>query len=79
MTVTDINAKMSLMAPGQPVIYRSIITAASEEESVQYPSKFLNTSHLPGLPAHVHLIKVGIPVMLVSSLNPPRLIMGPGE
>ena len=79
MTVTGINAKMSHMVPVQPLIYRSIIKAAREEDPVHYPSEFVNSIHFHELPAHVLFIKVDIPVMLMSSLNPLRLIMGPGS
>jgi ATP-dependent DNA helicase PIF1 len=37
-----------------------------------YPTKFLNTLSIVGLPEHVLHLKIGVPVMLLHSLDPSR-------
>ena len=37
-----------------------------------YPTKFLNTIPIPGLPDHVLHLKIGVPIMLLRNLDPSR-------
>lgn len=48
----------------------------SEDDATHYPPEFLNSIELAGLPPHILSLKVGMPVMILRSLNPPRLMNG---
>lgn len=41
-----------------------------------YPTEFLNSLELSGLPSLKLRLKVGVPVMLMRNLDPPRLCNG---
>jgi ATP-dependent DNA helicase PIF1 len=58
------------------VSYKSIDTVCDTAEAVNYPTKFLNSLDLPGMPSHNLQLKVGSPVILLRNLNPPRLCNG---
>ena len=62
--------------PGDCKTYLSDDSAISEEESVHYPIEFLHTVEIAGLLTHKLNVQVGMPVMLVRPLNPPRLMNG---
>ncbi|GFS06065.1 ATP-dependent DNA helicase PIF1 [Elysia marginata] len=58
------------------MVYLSIDTTVTDEESVHYPTEFLNSIEVAGLPSHKLCIKVGMPVMVMRSLTPPRVMNG---
>ncbi|UYV73206.1 hypothetical protein LAZ67_10002175 [Cordylochernes scorpioides] len=61
---------------GESTIYRSIDTMVDPDESVSYPPEFLNSLELSGTPSHKIVLKVGVPVILIRNLDPPRLCNG---
>ena len=75
-SVTKINSKLTDMMPEPSKLYESINTAVSDDEVTHYPPEFLNSIETSGLPPHKLNIKVGMPVMVLRSLNPPRLMNG---
>ena len=75
-TVTKINEKLTAMMPNLPTTYSAVNTAISDEDATHYPTEFLNSIELSGLPPHLLQIKIGMPVMVLRSLNPPRLMNG---
>lgn len=46
------------------------------DRAIRYPVEFLYSVNPPGPPSHSLLLKVGIPVMLLRSLNPPKFCNG---
>ena len=75
-SVTKINSKLIGMMPSSSNLYKSINTAVSDDEATHYPPEFLNSIETSGLPPHKLNIKVGMPVIVLRSLNPPRLMNG---
>lgn len=76
-TVDEINAACLAMFPGETVEYRSFDSIPSDEDlAVQFPVEALNSLDPPGLPQHRLELKVGMPVMLLRNLHPPRLCNG---
>jgi ATP-dependent DNA helicase PIF1 len=42
----------------------------TDDYSLEFPSEFLNTINLPGMPSHKLVLKQGMPVMLLRNLDP---------
>ena len=57
-------------------VYRSIDTTVSLEDAVHYPVEFLNSLNPSGVPPHELKLKVGVPIIILRNLNPPRLCNG---
>ena len=74
--VTKINSKLINMMPASFKLYNSIDTDISDDEATHYPPEFLNSIETSGLPPHKINIKIDMPVMVLRSLNPPRLMNG---
>ncbi|UYV67627.1 hypothetical protein LAZ67_5001401 [Cordylochernes scorpioides] len=75
-TVLEINNTILNSIPGESKIYRSIDTMVDPDESVSYPPEFLNSLELSGTPSHKIVLKVGVPVILIRNIDPPRLCNG---
>lgn len=74
--VTKINTTLSDLMPVPAKIFTSLNTTLSDDDATHYPTEFLNTIELAGLPPHILPLKTGMPVMILRSLNPPRLMNG---
>jgi ATP-dependent DNA helicase PIF1 len=74
--VNELNLKIQHLLPGDLVSYKSINTVCDATEAVNYPTEFLNSLDLPGMPLHNLQLKIGSPVILLRNLNPPRLCNG---
>lgn len=61
---------------GNEVVYTSINTVVEQDDATHYPVKFLNSLSASGLPAHTIKLKVGVPIMLLRNLSPPKLCNG---
>lgn len=75
-TVDDINSKLLHILPGQPMVYKSVDFVTDSDETVNYPTEFLNSLTIAGLPPHKLTLKVGAPIILLRNLNPPKLCNG---
>ncbi|GFU49356.1 ATP-dependent DNA helicase [Trichonephila clavipes] len=62
--------------PGESQMYLSINTVCNLDEAVNYPTEFLNSISVPGLPPHKLELKIGVPFILLRNLNPPKLCNG---
>ncbi|KAL0882000.1 hypothetical protein ABMA27_001749 [Loxostege sticticalis] len=58
------------------VVYYSINTILDQGAATTYPVEFLNSLSASGLPAHTITLKVGVPIMLLRNLTPPKLCNG---
>jgi ATP-dependent DNA helicase PIF1 len=74
--VNAINFSIQKEIPGEATTYKSIDTVMNQDEVVNYPTEFLNSLDLPGIPPHVLTLKIGVPIILLRNINPPRLCNG---
>ncbi|XP_067140991.1 ATP-dependent DNA helicase pif1-like [Centruroides vittatus] len=74
--VNDINFSIQNRIPGELTTYKSIDTVMNQDEIVNYPTEFLNSLDLPGMPPHILTLKIGVPIILLRNINPPRLCNG---
>ncbi|CAK9293163.1 unnamed protein product [Gordionus sp. m RMFG-2023] len=68
VNVDYINIKLMNKIPGDLVIYTSTYETITEEATF-YPTEFLNTLNISGLPPYKLSLKVGIPIILMGNLN----------
>ena len=68
-TVDSINASLLEEVGGESRTYFSIDTVCDPEQAVTFPTDFLNSLKLSGLPAHKLDLKIGVPVMLLRNLG----------
>ncbi|XP_069965797.1 uncharacterized protein [Bactrocera oleae] len=74
--VSLLNTLIMEKIPGNSTTYLSINTICQSEQAVHYPVEFLNSINAPGLPQHQIDLNIGIPIMLLRNLNPPKLCNG---
>ena len=58
MDFVDLNLKIQESLPGDLVLYKRIDTVYDAKEAVNYPTEFLNSLDLPGMPPHLLRLKV---------------------
>ena len=71
--VDKINEVIMEKFPGEGKTYLSADSVADEDMASTYPTDFLNSVTLSGMPPHAMTLKVGAPVMLLRNLR-----VGPG-
>lgn len=74
--VDQINADIQEEIQGQVMLYKSIDTVMNQDDTVNYPTEFLNSIELPGMPLHNLKLKVGSAIIMLRSINQPRLCNG---
>ena len=76
IVVDAINRVILEAVPGDERVYSSIDTVVDEQQVVNFPTEFLNSLDISGLPPHNLTLKIGVPIMMLRNLNPPRLCNG---
>jgi len=68
----EINKRVLDLLPGSSRTYTSVNTFITEDKSklLQFPSEFLDSLEMTGLPYHGPILKEGAVVMLLRNLNP---------
>ncbi|XP_053968141.1 ATP-dependent DNA helicase pif1-like [Anastrepha ludens] len=74
--VNDINSAILDQISGDIVAYKSMDTITDQDDVVNYPTEFLNSLDLPGLPPHNLRLKIGAPIIMLRKINVPRLCNG---
>lgn len=76
MKFTTKHDKIQRMIPGEEKNYISINSTVEQDDSVNYPTEFLNSLNVPGMPLHCLKLKVGSPIILLRNLDSPKLCNG---
>nr|XP_042913409.1 uncharacterized protein LOC122273401 [Parasteatoda tepidariorum] len=76
VNVIELNLKIKQLLPGNLVTYKSVDAVCDPIEAANFPTEFLNSLDLPGIPPHNLVLRVGSPVILLRILNLPRLCNG---
>ena len=61
---------------GKHTTYKSIDTIMNMDEIVNYPIEFFNSLDIPGIPQHILSLKIGMPIIPLRNINPPRMCNG---
>ncbi|GBP22164.1 hypothetical protein EVAR_10674_1 [Eumeta japonica] len=69
--IEDLNATIQTFLPGQLVSSKSVDTVMNQDDVLNYPTEFLNSLELPGLPPHNLQLKVGTVVIMLRNINEP--------
>ena len=70
--VDNMNDRVLNMFPGDMVTCFSVDSVAEVDQQSVYPTEYLNSLTLSGLPPHKLNIKLGAPVMLLRNMDPSR-------
>lgn len=74
--VNEMNFQIQEKIAGELKNYKSVDTVTNEDEVVNYPTEFLNSLELPGLPPHNLQLKIGSVIIMLRNINQPRLCNG---
>ena len=74
--VDDFNFVIQNQIIGTLHSFKSIDCVTNKDKVTNYPSEFLNSLDVPGLPPHNLQLKVGLVVMMFQNLNQPKLCTG---
>ncbi|XP_069962572.1 uncharacterized protein [Bactrocera oleae] len=71
--VADLNIIIQNQIVGTLYSFKSIDCVTNEDEATNYPTEFLNSLDVPGLPPHNLQLRVGWIVIMIRNLNQPKL------
>ena len=71
-----INTALVAQLPGECVKYRSLDSVLDKSQAVHFPIEFLNSLDISGFPSHLLSLKVSAPIIVLRSLDPPKVTNG---
>lgn len=74
--VNKINEETLKRIPGNEITYKSFDTVLEDDDSVTFPTEFLNSLEISGVPSHIIKLKVGVPIILMRNIQTPKLCNG---
>lgn len=74
--VKEMNIQIQNKIAGESMTYKSVDSVATQDDIVNYPTEFLNSLELPGLPPHNLQLKVGSVIIMLRNISQPRLCNG---
>lgn len=74
--VNDLNSIIQSEINGELITYKSVDTVKNKEDVIHYPTEFLNSLDLPGMPPHNLELKIGSSIIMLRNINPPKLCNG---
>ncbi|XP_046803760.1 uncharacterized protein LOC124419194 [Lucilia cuprina] len=74
--VDELNFKIQSEIAVELMTYKSVDSVTSKNDVVNYPTEFLNSLELPGLPPRNLQLKVGSVIIMLRNINQPRLCNG---
>ncbi|XP_037931188.1 ATP-dependent DNA helicase PIF1-like [Teleopsis dalmanni] len=74
--VNDLSFVIQNQIVGTLHTFKSIGCVTNEEKATNYPTEFLNSLDVPGLPPHNLQLKIGSVVIMLRNLNQPKLCNG---
>ena len=74
--VAAINRKITNIIQGDLIIRRSFDAARDSEGAAQFPSEYWNAIDQPSLAPHILELKIGMVVMVIRNMDPPRVCNG---
>lgn len=74
--VNELNAAIQHDIHGELITYKSVDTVINQDDVVNYPTEFVNSLDLPGMPPHNLQLKVGAVIIMLRNINQPRLCNG---
>ena len=75
-SIRAINTALVAQLPGECVEYRSLDSVLDESQSVNFPTEFLNSLEVSGFPSHLLSLKLAAPIIILRSLDPPKVTNG---
>ena len=66
----EINDICTNLLPGAGTDYFSADSVLLDSEQARFPTEFLNSINICGLPPHKLTLKIGQPIMLLRNVNP---------
>lgn len=74
--VDNINFEMIQKVNGESRTYFAVDSVSNDNDTVLYPQEFLNSLQPCGMTQFKLPLKIGVPIMLLRNLDPPRLCNG---
>ena len=75
-TTRTINTALVSQLPDESVEYRSLDSILDESQAMHFPIEFLNSLEVSGFSLHSLSLKLAVPIVILHSLNTPRVING---
>ena len=67
---------MVAQLPGESIEYKLLDSVLDESQAVHFPIQFLNSLEVSGFPSHMLFLKISAPIIILRSLDPPKVTNG---